>query len=239
MIENCFSIMLHSVITMTRNFLYLLPLLIINCTSKEVMPDNSFTFLALGDSYTIGESVAEASRFPEQAVQMFSQKSIRFSKPEIIATTGWTTGNLLNAISTTVTHPPYDLVTLLIGVNNQYQGRSLTEYEHEFELLLNKAVEFAGYDKTRIIVFSIPDWGATPFAAGRNRQQISAEIDAFNSINKKISNNKNVQYIDITPGTREAMQDIELVASDGLHPSPKEYFRWANALVTLIEHRYK
>lgn len=224
---------------MTRLFQLLFPFLLINCTSKEVMPDNSFTYLALGDSYTIGESVEESSRFPEQVVQLFSQKDIRFSKPYIIAKTGWTTGNLINAISTADLHPPYDLVTLLIGVNNQYQGRSITEYEIEFELLLNQAIAFAGNDTGHVVVLSIPDWGATPFAAGRNREQISQEIKAFNAVNKKITAKKNVQYIDITPGTREALQDPSLVASDGLHPSAKEYSRWANAFTTLVEHRYK
>ena len=224
---------------MIRLFLLVFPFLLFNCSSKEVMPDNSFSYLALGDSYTIGESVAEASRFPEQAVQLFSQKGNRFGKPYTIAKTGWTTGNLLNAINIADLQPPYDLVTLLIGVNNQYQGRSLDEYENEFELLLKKAIAFAGNDTGRVVVLSIPDWGATPFAAGRNKDQISQEIDAFNAVNKRISTEKNVQYIDITPGTREALQDPSLVASDGLHPSAKEYSRWATALTTLTEHRFK
>ncbi len=203
------------------------------------MHDDIFSYLALGDSYTIGESVSASSRFPEQAVQLFQQKGIRFDQPRIIATTGWTTTNLLNAIASAALNPSYDLVTLLIGVNNQYQGRSITEYENEFETLLNKAIQVAGNHTDHVVVFSIPDWGATPFAAGRNRQQITEEINDFNAINKKFSATKNVQYIDITPGTREALQDPTLVAQDGLHPSAKEYARWANALVTLVEHRYK
>jgi lysophospholipase L1-like esterase len=145
----------------------------------------------------------------------------------------------LNAIAGADLHPPYDLVSLLIGVNNQYQGRSIAEYETEFELLLTKAIELAGKDTTRVVVFSIPDWGATPFASGRNREQIAREIDAFNAVNKRITLNKNVQYIDITPGTREAINDPALVAADGLHPSAKEYARWAEAFITRIEHRLK
>ena len=203
------------------------------------MQDTTYHYLALGDSYTIGESVSVPSRFPEQAIQLFKQRGINFDQSRIIATTGWTTANLLNAIAAAELKSSYDLVTLLIGVNNQYQGRSIAEYENEFERLLNKSIQLAGNNPDRVVVFSIPDWGATPFAAGRNRQQITEEINAFNAVNKKITTSKNVQYIDITPGTREALQDPTLVAADGLHPSAKEYARWANALVTLVEHRYK
>ncbi len=235
-----FSILLsHFRMVIKRFFRYLLPFLLMNCSSKEVMREDTFSYLALGDSYTIGESVSVTSSFPEQVVQLFHQRNIRFNQPQIIAKTGWTTANLLNAIAGADLQPSYDLVTLLIGVNNQYQGRSITEYENEFEILLNKAIQLGGNDPGRVLVFSIPDWGATPFAAGRNRQQIKEEINAFNALNKKISATKNVQYIDITPGTREALQDPALVAQDGLHPSAKEYTRWANAMVTLLEHRYK
>ena len=222
-----------------RFFYYLLPFLLLNCGSKEIMEKDTFSYLALGDSYTIGESVPVASRFPEHAIRLFQQNGIRFDPPRIIATTGWTTANLLNAIEGATLEPRYDLVTLLIGVNNQYQGRSIAEYEIEFDRLLNKAIQYAGNDTTHVVVFSIPDWGATPFAASRNRQQITEEINAFNGVNKKITATKNVQYIDITPGTREALQDPTLVAQDGLHPSDKEYARWAKALVTLVQHRYK
>ena len=224
---------------MNRLLLVLFAYLLIQCTSKDIMQDHSRSYLALGDSYTIGESVPESGRFPEQTVKLLSAKSFVFSPPQIIAKTGWTTGNLLNAIAGADLHPPYDLVSLLIGVNNQYQGRSIDEYETEFELLLTKAIELAGKDTTRVVVFSIPDWGATPFASGRNREQISREIDAFNAVNKRITLNKNVQYIDITPGTREAINDPALVAADGLHPSAKEYARWAEAFITRIEHRLK
>jgi lysophospholipase L1-like esterase len=219
--------------------LVLFPFLVIACTSKQVMPDNARSFLALGDSYTIGESVSESSRFPVQAAALFKQTGIHFNPPQIIAKTGWTTANLLNAISTADLTAPYDLVTLLIGVNNQYQGRSIAEYEKEFELLLNEAIILAGNDTSHVVVISIPDWGATPFAEGRNRDQIAQQINAFNAVNKRISGNKNVQYIDITAGTRQALQDRSLVADDGLHPSAKEYARWAKALTILLEDRYK
>jgi lysophospholipase L1-like esterase len=185
------------------------------------------TYLALGDSYTIGESVLLTESFPHQAVQALRQKGMNVTAPEIIAKTGWTTDELQTAINNHKFLPEYDFVSLLIGVNNQYRSYPVEQYEKEFEVLLKQAIKFAGGDAGHVVVLSIPDWGATPFAEGRDRQQIATEIDAYNAINKKISEHYNVHYTDITPGTKEAATDNTLVAADGLHPSGKEYERWA------------
>jgi len=192
------------------------------------------TFLALGDSYTIGESVSPTERFPAQTVSMLMD-SIQFSTPEYIAVTGWTTGNLLNSInSVPPTRSGYDFVSLLIGVNNQYQGRSLAEYRTEFTNLLNIAIRYAGNRPSRVTVLSIPDWSVTPFAAGRDTASIRAQIDAFNAANKEITLANGVQYINITASTRMALTDRSLLAADGLHPSGKAYKEWATFLATYI-----
>lgn len=192
-------------------------------------------YLALGDSYTIGQSVSDADRFPAQTINMVSNDSIKFNAVEYIATTGWTTHDLLNAVSTA---PPskttYDFVTLLIGVNNQYQGRSQAEYAAEFITLLAKAIQYAGNKPSHVAVLSIPDWSVTPFAAGSNRALIASQIDSFNVINKQLSLSKSVNYIDITPSSRMAATDPSLIATDGLHPSAKEYNKWAVLLAAVM-----
>jgi lysophospholipase L1-like esterase len=124
-------------------------------------------------------------------------------------------------------------VTLLIGVNNQYRGYDLDEYRKQFVLLLNKSIEYAGGDPNRVIILSIPDWGVTPFASGRDREQIAIDIDAFNAVNREESEKANVHYVDITPVSREAVNDPTLIASDGLHPSGKMYAEWAEKVVSV------
>jgi len=193
-------------------------------------------YLALGDSYTIGESVAEDERWPNQLAALITS-SPQFAKPiggtergmevTIIARTGWTTDELWQSIQAAKPEPPYDLVSLLIGVNNQYRGYDINEYREQFILLLNESIEYAGGDPNRVIVLSIPDWGVTPFAASRDRGQIGKEIKAFNLVNRAESEKAGVHYVDVTPGSREATDDISLVASDGLHPSGKMYSEWA------------
>ncbi|MGG9961088.1 GDSL-type esterase/lipase family protein [Ferruginibacter sp. SUN106] len=204
----------------------------------QVITGSYKTYLALGDSYTIGQSVTEAERFPSQTVSLLKIDSINFNAPEYIATTGWTTGNLINAINAT---PParasYDFVTLLIGVNNQYQGRSQVEYATEFTSLLNTAIQFAGNRPYRVAVLSIPDWSVTPFANGQNKALIAKQIDSFNIINKQIALAKSANYIDITASTRMAATDPSLVATDGLHPSGKEYNKWAVLLAAVIKSK--
>ncbi|MBL7724117.1 MAG: SGNH/GDSL hydrolase family protein [Chitinophagaceae bacterium] len=199
----------------------------------------TYTYLALGDSYTIGEQVPAADNYPSQAVQMLRKKGVSFYAPEIIAKTGWTTDELQSAINEHQFLEKYDFVSLLIGVNNQYRGRPVTEFEEQFEVLLKKAIQFAGNDRSRVIIISIPDWGVTPFAEanlpdkqGRDRKQITTEIDAYNNVCKNIANKYSIHYIYITDWTREAASDHSLLTADGLHPSGKEYERWAELIST-------
>ena len=196
--------------------------------------DKALTFLALGDSYTIGESVPIYENFPYQTVQLLRKSGISVHAPEIVAKTGWTTDELMAGIDRTIFEKSYDIVTLLIGVNNQYRGKDPSTYEKEFEQLLNKAIAFAGGNKQHVFVLSIPDWGATPFAASRDRIKIGKEIDLFNSINKKSTDAAVIAYISITAGSREATSNASLVAKDGLHPSGLEYGRWAKKLADAI-----
>lgn len=214
-------------------------ILIFSCVQDKYplqMTDQTkaYSYLALGDSYTIGESVLTSENFPNQTVQRLKNQGYEFKSPEIVATTGWTTDELQNNINNRTFSAPYDIVTLLIGVNNQYRGRFIDTYKPEFENLLKQAIQFAGGKAEHVIVLSIPDWGVTPFAADRDRDQIAREIDEHNTANKIISEKYNVNYIDITPWTREAANDPSLVAADGLHPSAKEYKRWSEKLADKI-----
>ena len=192
------------------------------------------SFLALGDSYTIGESVPIYESFPYQTVQLLRNKGLSVHAAEIMAKTGWTTDELMAGIERTSFEKSYDIVTLLIGVNNQYRGKDPLVYEKEFEKLLNKAIAFAGGNKQHVFVLSIPDWGATPFAASRDRVKIGSAIDQFNVINRKITEKAGIAYVSITEGSREATSNALLVAKDGLHPSGLEYGKWAKKLADVI-----
>ncbi len=183
--------------------------------------------LALGDSYTIGEAVSAPERWPNQLADLLRQAGIETGDPQIIAKTGWTTDELASAIDTARPMGPYALVTLLVGVNNQYRGREAEEYRREFVALLQRAVRFAGDDPLRVIVVSIPDWGVTPFAGERDRAKIAAEIDLFNHINREETVRVGARYVDVTPISRVAATDRTLLADDGLHPSGTMYRQWA------------
>jgi len=194
-------------------------------------------YLALGDSYTIGESVDEAERWPNQLASLV-ESSPQFTKSiegiegggvevTIIARTGWTTDELWDGIQAQKIDPPYDLVSLLIGVNNQYRGRDIEEYREQFAFLLNKSIVYAGRDANRVIVLSIPDWGVTPFAGDRDSKKIADEINRFNAVNREETEKAGAHYIDITPISREAVNDPSLIAGDGLHPSGKMYTEWS------------
>ncbi|MBB5635735.1 lysophospholipase L1-like esterase [Pedobacter cryoconitis] len=214
--------------------------------NKTVIPPNDphtdqLTYLALGDSYTIGEQVSPNESFPYQLRAKLNKQSINLAIPQIIATTGWTTGELIAGIKAETTAPKYDLVTLLIGVNNQYRGNSIAVYRTEFQELLKTAISFAGGNAAHVFVVSIPDWGATPFGAqsGRDVKTIAKEIDAFNAVNKEEALKAGINYTDITPGSRNASADASLVAGDGLHPSGKMYKEWVDSLSPSILKTFK
>jgi len=199
------------------------------------------SWLALGDSYTIGEQVPLHESFPYQAMQLLRQntagiENLRqvFAAPEIVAKTGWTTDELNEHINKTSFLPSYDLVTLLIGVNNQYRGRNWYEFKIEFTHLLQRAIAFAGGNNKNVYVLSIPDWGVTPFAKDRDVQRIAAEIDKYNEQCKLVAEESECHYIDITASQRADGNNTDFLAGDGLHPNGKEYAKWAERLVSLI-----
>ena len=186
-------------------------------------------FLALGDSYTIGESVAPEERWPVQLGALLRAEGLDIGDPTLIATTGWTTDELSAAIDRANPQGAFDLVSLLIGVNNQYRGRGQDEYREQFAALLQRAIGFAGGNPARVLVLSIPDWGVTPFAARLERDPaaVAADIDAFNAINRAETECPGAHYVDVTPFSREAAHDPSLLADDGLHPSGRMYAEWA------------
>lgn len=188
-------------------------------------------YLALGDSYTIGESVAETERWPVQLAAALSKKGIPVEKPTIIATTGWRTDNLKNGINIAQLKDKFQLVSLLIGVNNQYQGKPADQYAVEFEDLLKTAIALAGGDKERVFVVSIPDYGYTPFGEPK-QEKISKELDEFNAINKRITAEHGITWFNITDISRNGLDDPALVAGDGLHPSGKQYSLWVERILS-------
>jgi lysophospholipase L1-like esterase len=188
-------------------------------------------YLALGDSYTIGESVAESERWPVRLAALLSEEGIDVEPPVIVARTGWTTDELAAGIDEAAPEGPFDLVTLLIGVNNQYREREAADYGAELCVLLSRAAELAGQRPGRVLVLSIPDWGVTPFAEGQDRAAIGAAIDRFNAVAADEANRAGARFLDITPATRRAAEDPALLAPDGLHPSGIAYEEWARAAV--------
>lgn len=200
---------------------------------KVSISQSKITYLALGDSYTIGESVPLQSNFPYQLSAMLKTEGLDVGKPEIIARTGWTTAELQAAIRSAAWKEKFDIVTLLIGVNNQYRGQSTTEYRKEFKELLQTAIDFANGKKAAVFVLSIPDWGITPYglSSGRDKQHTAAEIDIFNAINKEETLAAGINYTDITVLSRNAETDKSLVATDGLHYSEKMHAQWVTKLV--------
>jgi lysophospholipase L1-like esterase len=220
-------------------------LLFNSCAKQNVNPINNniklmqpreVTYLALGDSYTIGESVPLSENFPNQLAKSLNSDSVLVTAPQIVAKTGWTTDELLDAISKTTFRNKYDIVTLLIGVNNQYRNYDIAVFRTEFKKLLNLAINFASADTKKVFILSIPDWGLTPFAQnnGRNEAQIAQEIDAYNAICKEEAEKLNVKFIDITTISRLAKTDLSLLANDGLHPSGKMYELWVKQLTKTI-----
>jgi lysophospholipase L1-like esterase len=233
------------------NLIFLITSLVlwISCTTtndmeSEVLTENkivpkedksTFTYLALGDSYTIGHGVDESQRFPVQLVNKLNEDGLNVGKPTIIARTGWTTGELAQGINDANLTGTYDLVTLLIGVNNQYRGRDTTEYRRQFRELLIRSVGFAKGIEKRVIVISIPDYGATPYGIN-NAQRIGADIDIFNKINREETERLKANYVYITSISRAAKDDPSLTATDGLHPSGKMYGFWVEAIFPVAKN---
>ena len=195
----------------------------------EIVPD-TMSYLALGDSYTIGEGVEDAGRWPAQLVARLREAGIRIGEPRIIATTGWTTDELSAAMDAAEPLGDWDLVSLLIGVNNQYRGRGVDDYVGEFHRLLRRAIVLAGGRADRVLVLSTPDWGVTPFAraSGRDRQAIAGQLDAYNAAARELCLAEGVAFADITAISRTG-DAAGMLAEDGLHPSAAQYARWAEA----------
>ena len=211
-------------------FLFVFIIILILHLNNKSVAQSSFTYLALGDSYTIGENVALFENYPYQTMQLLRKSGYNFNAPEIIAKTGWTSSELREGIRNTWLQPAYGFVSLLVGVNDQYRGENPEHYGMAFEQLLQQAINLTGNKKERVFVLSIPDWGATPFAEGKDRDRIAQQIDNFNRMNSEITQRYGVCYISITESTRQAAANSKLLASDGLHYSKKEYANWAGLL---------
>ncbi len=205
-----------------------------NGFSQQLSIAQPVRYLALGDSYTIGESIVPSGRWPQQLYDSLANRGYQIEELKIIAQTGWRTDNLIQAIENTNLTNDYNLVSLLIGVNNQFQGESIETYEDEFEELLLTAIDLAGGNKNSVFVLSIPDYSYTPFGDNSNSLAISEEIEAFNRVNRTITEFYGITYYNITPISQLGLSIPELVAGDGLHPSEKMYTEWVNLILNDI-----
>ena len=228
---------------MRKIYFLLLAILVISCNSTLDVRNNSepqepnYSYLALGDSYTIGESVVETQRWPVQLAEQLRARGYKVAPPKIIARTGWTTRDLLDGIERELdVQRDYDLVSILIGVNNQYQGRSIAEYEEELRSVFRKAINHSKRLEDGVFAVSIPDYGYTPFGV-QNQEKISAEIDQFNAVFRKVATEFNVEFFNITPISREGLNNPELVASDNLHPSGLMYSYWVEQIVNQVAEK--
>ena len=206
---------------------FLILILLLPIVSFGQTKDLNYSYLALGDSYTIGESVKESERWP---VQLSNSLRNKLNKPVIIAKSGWTTDQLIDTLNKINFNKKFDFVSLLIGVNNQYRGRSVENFKEGFIILLKKSIEYANYKKERVMVVSIPDWGVTPFAKNKNRTIIGNEIDAFNKVIHDECMKNNITFFNITEISRKAVNNNSLIAEDGLHPSKKMYKQWVKII---------
>jgi lysophospholipase L1-like esterase len=217
--------------------------LLVYCATRKGSPSmavqpayvGKLRFLALGDSYTIGESVEPSERWPTQLAARMRGDGIDLSDPVIIARTGWTTGDLLAAMDQAKLTGKFDLVMLLIGVNNQFQGRSEEEYRQQFSELLTRAVGLAGGNVGHVVVLSIPDWSVMPFGRNFDVKRMSGEIDRFNAICREESIGAGVGYVDVTAASRGATTRPGLVAGDGLHPSGEQYGEWVEGAMGVVK----
>jgi lysophospholipase L1-like esterase len=226
-------------------FLVFLSLLTGCATRLPSMPTSlptaagGISYLALGDSYTIGEGAPEAGRWPVQLAAMARAQGLPLAAPTIIARTGWTTAELQDAIRAADDHRTYGLVSLLIGVNNQYRGQSLALYRQELRALLATAVAFAGGQPQHVVVLSIPDWGQAPFAAGRDQAQIAQEIDQFNQVAHEECQHADVAFVDITPLTRAAAGHKSQFVADGLHYTDAQMQQWAILALPVVQRQLR
>jgi lysophospholipase L1-like esterase len=194
-----------------------------------------YHYLALGDSYTIGEALTLTDSYPYQTVQLLRNEGYSFAAPEVIAKTGWTTEELQTSINNYQFLTQYDIVSLLIGVNNQYRGYSIDTYKRELKHLLQQALHFTGGNTEKVVVLSIPDYSVTPFAQDRNVAKIRLEIEAYNAEKEALCKALQVAFINITESTRRAEKNVHLLAADGLHPSAAEYRDWARLLASKVK----
>lgn len=228
-------------------WIYSILLLISACSaqnSSSMTPETpinqgEYRYLSLGDSYTIGERVAENERWSVQLSEMLRQEGVKIGTPEIIARTGWTTAELAEGIKNKTPKGPYNLVSLLIGVNNQYRGQSLERYRMELQDLLQQAIGFAGGNIQRVFMLSTPDWGVTPFARGSDTKKIASEIDAFNEVAQQECEKLGIAFIDITALSRTAQNDASMITYDQLHFSGKMYRQWAEKALPTVRRLLK
>lgn len=227
---------------MKKFYLLLLVFITLSCGSRdpkilETVENPQYSYLALGDSYTIGESVAESERWPLQLAQSLRDRGYKMAVPKIIAKTGWTTENLINGMENNLAvQRDFDLVSILIGVNNQYQGKPINEYEQELRKIFRKAINHSKTMEKGVFAVSIPDYGYTPFGIA-HKEEISAEIDRFNEVYKRVADDFGVDFYNITPISREALNDPTLVANDSLHPSKIMYRRWVDQIVAQVAQK--
>jgi len=201
---------------------------------KNYVGKNTSKFLALGDSYTVGASVTFSERWPVQFLDELKLYTTAIDTLQIIATSGWRVDQLKFGMDNSNLEPPYGLVSLLIGVNNQYQGQNANDFRPEFIEMLEKSLKLVNNRKERFFVISIPDWGASPYGFGFDRAKVSKEINEFNSVVKEESEKRGLRYFDITAISRRALIDRTLIASDGLHPSGKMYKLWVDMMIPEI-----
>jgi lysophospholipase L1-like esterase len=220
---------------MTSRFLLIIIFLMdIPMFGQQINMDKELRMLALGDSYTIGESVAIGERWPHQFVSELREQGADVDTPDYIATTGWTTSNLLEGIAAGLdSDREYNLVSILIGVNNQYQGIDMNIYEPELRRIIDLALKIIALDTSRVLILSIPDYAYTPY--GKGDTIISEEIDAYNDINRGVAMDYGITWIDITPISRRGLDDPVLVAGDGLHPSGAQYGEWVKKIIHQLE----
>ena len=225
---------------MKKILLIILSVLLYACTTSRevpVTPPMDFSYLALGDSYTIGEGVGVEQSWPVQLVQRLNERGHKVAPPKIVAKTGWTTRNLITNFESEIdVHRDFHLVSILIGVNNQYQKRSLSEFEVELREIFRKAVTQSKLREKGVFALSIPDYSVTPFGAS-NADTIAVQIDRFNEVVRRVAQENNVVYYDITPISREAAVDRNLIAGDSLHPSALMYRRWVDSVIDGVEEK--